>query len=234
MELPKKIHPNPIIDALVEIRFTSDIHSTAVFGIIYQALKDDYPHVENLPILQIPEQLRSIDSNFRFKPHFKIRNDHFSIQIGPDVISIASFPDYSGWSCFSESIFGVLNKLKSSGVIKEVLRLGIRYINFFETEIFSKLKIKISIDDNPIEYRNTVFKSDFLKENFTATIQVANNVNFNDKFGSVIDIDTSLTSQLEGFFEKKESLINDGHQIEKELFFSLMNESFLNSLNPEY
>jgi len=190
--------------------------------------------VENLPILQIPEQLRSMDSNFRFKPHFKIKNDHFSIQIGPDVISIASFPDYSGWTNFSESIFGVLNKLKSSGVVKEVLRLGIRYINFFETDVFSKLKINISIDNNPIEYRNTVFKSDFLRGDFTSTIQVANNVNFNDKFGSVIDIDTSLTSQLEDFFEKKEILINEGHVIEKELFFSLIKESFLNSLNPEY
>lgn len=51
MELPKKIDPCPIVDAIIEIRFSTNIHPSAVFGVIYNEFKDKYPTVEKLPIL---------------------------------------------------------------------------------------------------------------------------------------------------------------------------------------
>jgi uncharacterized protein (TIGR04255 family) len=234
MDLPKRIHPNPIIDVSAEIRFTTEIHPTAVFGIIYKELKNEFPKVENLPILQIPEHLRSIDPNFKFKPHYKIFNDSIVIQIGPDVISISSFPRYSGWIMFSETIFHLLNKLNRTNIINEVLRLGIRYINFFETDIFNKLKIAVSLDGQIIEYRNTVFRSEFVNGLFSTTLQVANNVTHSDKLGSVIDIDSALSSDLENFFDRMKIHIHEGHRVEKDLFFSLLKADFLETLHPEY
>lgn len=234
MKLPKRINPNPIIEALIEIRFTTNIHPNAVFGLIYQALKNEYPNVENLSILQIPEQIRNIDPNLRFKPHYKIFDENFAVQIGQDVISIASIPKYIGWEKFSEAIFSILNKIENTSIIKNVLRLGIRYINFFETDIFKNINIGISINNQIIDYQSTVFRTEFTKDRFSATLQVANNVNHGEKYGSVLDIDTVLVFNLENFFSEKESLINEGHQIEKELFFSLLKNSFLENLNPEY
>lgn len=234
MTLPMKIHPNPIIDALIEIRFTTNIHPNAVFGLLYQALKNEYPNVENLPILQIPEQIRNMDSNFKFKPHYKIFDENFAVQIGQDVISIASYPKYMGWEKFSEAIFAILNKIEKTGIIKDILRLGIRYINFFETDIYKNINISVAINDKIIDYQSTVLRTEFTKERFSATLQVANNVNHGEKHGSVLDIDTVFVLNLANFFSEKESLINEGHQIEKELFFSLLKNSFLKDLNPEY
>ncbi|MDK2969658.1 MAG: hypothetical protein PWQ65_761, partial [Bacteroidota bacterium] len=48
MNLPSNIDPCPIVDALLEVRFTSIINANAVFGIIYNVLqivslkKEDY------------------------------------------------------------------------------------------------------------------------------------------------------------------------------------------------
>ncbi len=234
MILPKKINPCPIIDALVEIRFIPNTHPNAVFGLIYSALQDSFPDVENLPILQIPEPLRNIDPNLKFKPHYKISDKEYVVQIGPDVISISSYPNYSGWTSFNNKIIDVLNKIEKSSVVKNVLRVGIRYINFFENDIFTKINLNISINNSTIDYKSTVFRTEIIKSEFVNTLQVANNINHEGRNGSFIDIDTFSTANLDKFFIEKNNILNSGHQFEKEIFFNLLQKDFLNSLNPEY
>ena len=109
MSYPKTINPCPILDALIEIRFSSKINSNAVFGLFYNALQSDFPKVESLPILQLPDIVRVNDPNFRYKPHYKISNDKFVLQIGPDVIAISAYPSYVGWEVFSSKIFNILD-----------------------------------------------------------------------------------------------------------------------------
>jgi|SRR5690606_23903151 len=234
MALPQSINPCPILDALFEIRFTTNIYPSAVFGMIYNALKDDFPKVEDLPILQLPEAIRANDPNLKFKPHYRISNDGFVTQIGPDVVSISSFPKYSGWSEFSSQIFSILNKIENIGIVNSVTRIGIRYINFFENDIFKDIDLKICIGDDHIAYQNTVVRTEIEQGSFKSSLQVANNAKHNNKLGSIIDIDTFTDLNLNDFFAHKESLISDGHNKEKELFYSLLTENFLKTLNPIY
>ena len=51
---------------------------------------------------------------------------------------------------------------------------------------------------------------------------------------SVIDIDTFLEEENINFFENMEMILGKGHEFEKEMFFGLLKEEFLNSFNPEY
>lgn len=234
MKLPKTINPCPILDALFEIRFTSKTHPSAIFGMIYNVLQNDFPRVENLPILQLPEAVRATDPNFRFKPHYRISNDKFVTQIGSDVITIGSFPVYAGWDVFSRQIFSILDRIEKIGIIDSVIRIGIRYINFFENDIFKDIDLRICIGDNDIAYKNTIIRTEIEQESFKSSLQVANNVNHNNKMGSIIDIDTYTESNLKDFFASKEVLISGGHSKEKELFFSLLKEEFLKTLNPSY
>lgn len=101
--LPIRIEACPLIDALIEFRFEAAITKSAVFGIIYNLIKEEYRgNVINLPILQIPEQIREVDPNLKFKPLYRIENERFVIQIGYDVLSISSKMPYIGWSDFSK------------------------------------------------------------------------------------------------------------------------------------
>ena len=138
MSLPLKITPEPIVDALVEIRFVSSTHANAVFGILFNILKTEFPKVESLPILQIPESVRIADANLKFKPHYKVSNENFVVQIGPDLLSISSFPKYAGWDSFSDKIFQILDVLNSTDIVDSIIRLGLRYVNFFDDNIFEK------------------------------------------------------------------------------------------------
>lgn len=234
MKLPKAIEPCPILDALFEIRFTPRIHPSAVFGMIYNILQEDFPKVENLPILQLPEAVRAADPNFKFKPHYRISNQSFVTQIGPDVLTISSFPKYAGWNEFSKQIFRILDRVEKAGIIDSVIRIGIRYINFFDNDIFKNIDLKIFIRGNNIAYKNTIVRTEIEQRAFKNSLQVANNANHNNKLGSIIDIDTSTESNLNNFFVNKEILTNSGHTIEKELFFSLLKNDFLKTLNPTY
>ena len=107
MQLPKKITPCPIAEAIVEIRFDSnpDIPADAIWGIIYNSFKEEYSFksIEKLPILQIPEPVRLNDPALIYKPNYKLSNEKFIFQIGPKVISLASAPNYIGWRIFSET-----------------------------------------------------------------------------------------------------------------------------------
>jgi uncharacterized protein (TIGR04255 family) len=234
MSLPKTISPCPILDALFEIRFSTKMHPNAVFGLIYNALQADFGESENLPILQLPEAVRAADPGFRFKPHYRIFNENFVVQIGPDVLTISSYPKYAGWTVFSNKILDVLDKVEKVGIIDSILRIGIRYINFFGGDIFKDLNLKILIGENSIENKSTVFRTEIEQTDFSSTLQIANNVNNQDRLGSILDIDTFRENGLENFFLNKADIIGNGHEREKELFFSLLKKDFLTTLNPVY
>ncbi len=235
MELPLKISPCPIIDALVEVRFTSNKHPNSIFGLVYNdLLAEDYPKVENLPISQLPDNVRKGDPNLKHKPFYKISNENFIIQFGPEVFAIASHPEYVGWKSFSSEINRVMDILKSSSVVNQILRLGIRYINFFEEDVFENAKINISLGNIQSKPTNALFRTEISHKNFKSTLQAANNATTNGKVGSIIDIDTFTNSGLKNFFEDKEEIISEAHLEEKGLFFSLLKEDFIQKFNPEY
>ena len=88
MKLPKLIDPCPIIEAIIEIRFESKLISDAIFGVIYNSVKETFPKTENLPILQIPENIRINDPNLKYNPYYSLLNNNFILQIGPKVVSL--------------------------------------------------------------------------------------------------------------------------------------------------
>ena len=180
--IPQKIDDCPIIDAVVEIRFVTKLYPNAVFGIIYNAFQEEFSAVEKLPILQIPDQLLDTDPNFKFKPHYKISNEKLSVQVGPDVIVIGSSMPYKGWEDYSLQIYNFYNKLFKLGVITKVIRVGLRYINFFESDIFQNIKLSLKIGNNEHECINTVIRTVIKENGFINTIQIANDVqNFHNE-----------------------------------------------------
>jgi uncharacterized protein (TIGR04255 family) len=237
--LPKKIEICPIIDSVVEIRFKSIIFPDAVFGLIYDNLKADYPIVEKLPILDLPEKIRSSEPNLKYKPHYKANDGRYSIQIGPDVFVIGSVVPYSGWDDFSHRIFNSIESILKLGIIKEIDRLGLRYINFFEGDIFKgKVDIQLKISDLKNESTNTVIRTELKEGGFTNTLQIANNITQSQSgravIGSIIDIDTYKHYGPEEFIRNFKDQINLAHEVEKKLFFSILDKNFLKELKPSF
>ncbi len=239
MKLPKKISKCPIIDAVIEIRFESSINSNAIFGIIYSCLQAEYPKVETLPILQVPEPLRENDPVFKYKPHYKISDDQYTIQIGSDVIAFGSVIPYPGWTEFSRKFQSNFDNILKTGIIHKVIRLGVRYINYFDNNIFDNVILEFKSTDNILNLPtgNTVIRTDVPCNSYTSTLQITNNAKIdpeNEIVGSLIDIDTFKIYQDMSFLNSYKSEIQNAHNIEKELFFSILKQDYINSLEPVY
>ena len=234
VNIPKRITPCPIVEALVEIRFEATVHPNVVFGLIYKAIGGNQVP-ESLPVLQIPEQVRAIDPSFRFKPHYKLNDRQFPILIGPDVLAIACTGAYPGWDFFSKKILEIFLKIQADGIVKSVSRLGLRYVNAFDFNVFPHLQFNIQLGSRSgKELSQTIFRTEIDQEDFKSTLQLSDNALVNNMMGSIIDIDTFQEGNLSDFFETISERINLGHQKEKELFFDLLKPEFLETLHPEY
>lgn len=241
MNLPKKITPCPIIEAIVEIRFSINVPTSAVFGIIYNQIKEKYIEYEELPILELPRTILETDEKLKFQPHYKLFSDNYIIQIGYNMISISINNKYLGWTNFNNEIDYVVNILKSSGIVKKINRVGMRYIDFFEkVDIFNNIKLKISMNDEPFESISKYFRTETKNENFNVLLQISNKAEIKTKklekiSGSLIDYDISRNIESNDFFENYSKILNDAHKILKENFFlNLLDNEFLTNLNPEY
>jgi uncharacterized protein (TIGR04255 family) len=238
-KLPKKISPCPIIEAILEIRYTPNIPKNAVFGVFYSLLADDKFTTKNLPILQLPEEIRSNDTALIYSPHYEMQKDDFIIKIGPNVLNFSITQHYPGWDHFVKDIFKVLRKIEETNLVLKYNRLGIRYINFFEIDIFEKLQITIELLEKKLDSEKITLQTEKYNNGILSKLKIANNSRLNVaneiRKGSIIDIDClNKISNDDKFQDNYEEIINSVHLAEKATFFKLLKKEFLSDLNPEY
>ena len=234
--LPKKINPCPILESIIELRFSTSFPHDAIFGIIYKEFKDIYPHWEPLPILQLPEMVRREDQNFLYKPYYKLYSkDNYLLQVGAKMISLIRLAPYSGWNGFSKRFREILDKVNKLKIIDSYIRIGIRYVNEFDGNIFDKINLSINIKKYPLGNFSTFVQSEIPTGKFISLLRVSNKAEIVKPSGkmekSIIDID-SFNQNPEGDIWE---LIEEGHLEEKRLFFSLLKEEFIREeFNPKY
>lgn len=237
--LPIKLKQDPIIDAIIEIRFDAGINANAVFGMVYAQLKDLFPgEIVSLQLSQMPLDVVVNDLNLRYKPLFKIDGANTSIQMGPHMIAVNSHIPYVGWD---DVFFNVFNDIVNQvfGTIGKIERLGLRYINFFEQDIQQKVDVEFKLAKESC--RNFLIRAEVENDDdLVSIVQYTPNATVNsaidDKMlmGSIIDIDTS-----KNYINKceKDVLLRDlqrAHSSEKDLFFSLLKQELLEQLGPIY
>ncbi|TAG88975.1 MAG: TIGR04255 family protein [Bacteroidetes bacterium] len=234
--LPTKILPCPIIEATVELRFNSELPKGAVFGVLYNSLKDTFGNVEQLPTAMLPPEVTENDPNFKYKAHYKLTDGVFNAQIGHNVVSFHSPVEYTGWQKFSENIIPFFNKVRESGVVSNSEGLYLRYLNFFELNIYEHINLMISLMNQEHISNNLVMRTELKDSDFTKILQLANNVtltsSLGQKIGSLMDI-TCLYNGKDAL-QSFSTIIAQAHKVEKELFFGLLKPEFLETLNPEY
>ena len=238
-QIPKKLNKCPLVDVIMDIHFSTSVNQNAVFGIIYEKLRNDFGKVEQLPLAFVPEPVRINDPNNRFRPLYRMTSNsdpNFIIQIGPENITVSSSPEYIGWDLFSQNIYRVLRLLNETNIVNKVVRIGIRYINFFECDIFDqKTNIDIRLNNESIPYKDTLLRTVIQSGDCTSIIQISNNAALNNgPAGSIIDIDTFKVNNIQDVAANPEKILNDIHDEEKKRFFNITSDSLLNTLDPSY
>ncbi len=241
MKIPKKISPDPIIDAVVELRFEREIHPDAVFGVISKVVKDDFKSFQSLPIRELPDKLRNSDPNLRHSPHFQSLAGDYKLNIGPNAISLANINKYHGWAdSFFPKINKLLSQIKKSDVVTHFNRIGLRYIDFFDEDIFKSINLSITMGGKEFDAFEKQFTTVQDKGNgILARVHITNNArvtkdNKTFRHGSIIDTDTFFEPAGGLTFDKLSETIDNCHNVANQTFYSLLKQEFINSRNPDY
>ncbi|MEM6838753.1 MAG: TIGR04255 family protein [Cyanobacteria bacterium P01_C01_bin.120] len=117
----------PLQEVVFEIRFPP-VNDYALFlGEVKSLIKEKFSEPVTLPGSKLPPDFGGVVR------HRFLSEDKFTlVQIGTDVASVNSV-SYSGFDDFIEDILFVIERLKDAIKLHEKKRLGLRYINKFET-----------------------------------------------------------------------------------------------------
>lgn len=230
----------PVVDAIVELRFDSEMPSQVVAGILFSNLaKYGYGSFEELNIAQLPKDIKDGDPNLRFAAHYRFRSEKYFVSVSSRVISIVckcvGESTYQGWDKYKEEVEKVLEELKSLSAVSVFSRVGVRFVNLFDTpDILSRINIEInapnrhSFTDEQIV--GFVYKNDGMDTRINFATKA--NMTFVEgeiASGAVLDID-SYTEREGISFEDAIRLIEDGHRFTEQAFVSIVKEEFMEEL----
>ncbi|MCY4050976.1 MAG: TIGR04255 family protein [Gammaproteobacteria bacterium] len=246
-KLPKSLEKEPLIESLFEIRFSSDMPTSDVLaGILYSKL-DGHKHIEKLPANEIPTIIRQNDPNLQFAFLVKLQLEGYDVLIGDKNAAVSCNMPYQGWSPFRSKIRQIIGIINEAGIVKSIHRYSLKYVDLLEMDASRKyidlLESTISIGQYKLEGQDFSLKVEISHEEFLnivnilslAQLIVNNNV---VKEGVIIDIDTIFMMPESSDIDDWPQYVSEGlesiHAENKRLFFNLLKEETIASLNPKY
>src|SRR6266487_5438916 len=122
--LPIKIDPCPIAEAILEVRFVTSESWRTLPGLLFAHIRERYPEQKDLPLAQLPEEIRRHEPAFTYQPLVQFLGRDFLIQFGPRVVSLVTKPNqYPGWLAVEHEMTLLLKLLQKIGFIAEGERL---------------------------------------------------------------------------------------------------------------
>lgn len=221
----------PVVDSIVEVRFKSNKPIQVIIGLLYQKFDNELANVVDLPILQLPIEIRQSDPNLINQPLYRMSGDNFVLSIGEGIISVGAVIDrqskfYPGWSKFGVFAKNIIDFLFENQITPSVSRAGVRYINYFDTEgLMDKVKVDVKVAGVLMtENLNLSYENQF--EEIKVRVQLAGKANVKNEFigsldGSIVDIDASEEKELADS-ESIKNMLDALHGKVEDTFFKIV------------
>lgn len=237
-KLPTRISPCPILEAVMEIRFVTGVDWALLPGLLYTQIKDRYPRSEKLTIASMPEEFFRNDPTLTYMPRMRFIGQGFIVQFGPRVVSLLTSGEYPGWQQIHDELSWLLERLQLAGFVHEGERLGMRYIDFFEEDIFSHLVLDVRSGGESITGVEMNFSTVFRRGELIARLILNNGAMITRDnvviCGSILDLDVWLEASGFEIFVDAVEKFEEAHRCNKEIFFGLLKTNFLDRLAPQY
>lgn len=234
--LPKELTPNPLLISAVEIRFSSKIDENSLLTKILSSFSIELPKFSTG---KIPKEIKIKEEQFKYAADYILSNDTYSLSFSNNVMLFEIVGEYPFWNNYYEFIKKQINIFFALDIIDKIERIGVRYASLLDSNENLSVVIKhnslLSLDG--YDENIVLFRVDLKKNNYNFHIQIIKNAKADSqkisKIGLFVDIDASYTSTI---LPNDDILriINELHQEEKSIFFSMLKPDFLTSLNPKY
>ena len=248
MQLPKKISPDNIREAVVEVRYDSDVPFELLVGLFVEVFDDTYTYTNRPP--QQPIASGTIGNtvrgvNIKIGLTSVVYNDNVSIQLLPNSFVFTWQPQYAGWDEYRKEIATALEQLFSIKKTLIVNRVGLRYISEYPNkDLKDCFKFKFTFGLPEVESETVSFRSEFKKDGTRIILNLSNRVPFvnpNPKpedatviRTSIVDIDVICEDVQTTNLPDLLTTVDVNHTKQKEVFFTMIDDNYLQTLNPEY
>jgi len=120
-----RLRKPPLIEAVFELRFSTETAYGLIPGRMFDELREVFPQVEELPTATLP-----LDVPFPALVRHRFRSDDGSklLQTGHGVLSVNHLA-YSQYNDLRGDVERVIEVVIKLALVKEVRRVGLRYIN---------------------------------------------------------------------------------------------------------
>jgi uncharacterized protein (TIGR04255 family) len=242
MSLPIKLDKVTLIDVVTEFKFENRKAIEDLFFEIYANLKPKGFHYTKLPIMELPTAIREGDEKLKHQPHYRMNKGKFFVSLGPQVLSFSISGYYDGWDGYKKFILENIEEFSTTIEELTIKQISMRYINLFEDEdIFDKLNISMEFPSDLCADNTTIDKKVFYNEiscnndikvrmNISNKTEIINGITEERKKGTIIDIDAYINQTN----DNTSSTIGNLHSTVKKMFFGLLKEELITSLNPTY
>jgi len=241
-DLPIKLGRDPIMEAVFEIRFQSDIATLSELlpGLLYTQFNSEFGTPERLFAADLPPELLESDPNLRYQPRLRMKGDRFAILIGDRSIIVSCSRPYSGWAEFRPVIFQVLDTLKRTNLIKVIERISLKYVNVLSAETldeqFRLIQFKSTVGRHDLTTCISTTAFEFIEDGLNNLIEIKSNASVRlpdgkTEKGLFISVDT-INLAPRNFWDEQERHVDTVHQKEKEIFFGLLAEETISKLDP--
>jgi uncharacterized protein (TIGR04255 family) len=252
--LPRRLRLPPVVEVVFEVRFDAAAPASQVLpGLLYSNHRGDGVTVEATPAASVPLQIRNENSQeFANTPLSRVTTADYIYLVGDSSLAIACRYPYKGWEAFRVALDQAILLLQKSGLAKLVTRYSLRYDNIFERSIqdqqsaFDHLNIKMTLASIELPERVTILRTEIEREGVIHIVQLVSSATYHvqtpidhapfTRSGSLLQIDSvvAMPVPVGSFFANFSSAADALHAKSKSMFFSLLTNSGLQALGPEY
>jgi uncharacterized protein (TIGR04255 family) len=246
--LPSRLKKEPLIDAIFEIRVKNEAPLSSLLpGVLRNELVGGQAIVpERTPAASIPDQFRNSDPQLVYAALLTMQWDKYKILIGDRMVAIACLLPYPGWVEFRQAIQSVMTVLKKAGLVAEVERYSLKYVDLIPGETLADqvkaLDWHVNIGGHVVAEEVATLRSEFRIDEYQTIISVQTGavVNFHGKGtagGLILDVDSiynRASMRMEEFMASIADRIDAIHASNKRVFFKCLSAEALKALEPDY
>ncbi len=237
---PKSLKKNPIIEAIFEVRFNSEIENirNILPGILYGNFREDFPKIEQLPNGYLPKEILEQNPDLIYQVTHRLHGQFYIIGLGERVFSLNNIHPYQGWNNFSLKIKELITVLQQTQLINQIKQVSLKYLNLLSHEthvnLLNHLNVTVQLAGLNLENCNFNLQTEIKQNDITTIVQIIPNTtlisNMNGEINKGLLLDISSHLQLidnNDFWNNPLNLLNKLHQVEKDLFFKILKDELV-------